>query len=40
MCTGFEWPYIVTRFIYNLEEAVELCRVQFFITKYVFKNIF
>jgi len=40
MCTGFVWAYIVTQFIYNLEEGVELCTVQFFITKYVFKNIF
>ena len=40
MCTGFVWAYIVTQFVYNLEEGVELCRVQFFITKYVFKNIF
>ena len=37
---GFLWAYIATQFIYNLGEGVELCRVQFFITKYVFKNIF
>jgi len=37
---GFVWVYIVTQFIYKLEEGVERCRVQFFITKYVFKHIF
>jgi hypothetical protein len=40
MCTGFVWAFIATQFIYKLDEGVQLYRVQLFLTKYDFKNVF